>query len=88
MRVNGDGALPDSAAPIGTVEYRKMFGLQMRRAFHRHRPAAEIVCGSDFFLHKPERLQHVEVRFIQLGLGQAKLFDAEASPSVNLLNAN
>ena len=77
MRIDGDGALPDSTASIGTIEHRKVFGLQMRRAFHRHRPAAVIVRGSDLFLRKAKRLQHVEVRFIQLGFGQAELFDAE-----------
>src|SRR6185437_5307637 len=85
MRIDGDGALSDSTAPIGTVEYREVFGLQIRRAFHRHRPATEIVCGGDLFSRKPERLQHVEVRSIQLSLGQTKFFDEEHLSHCNLV---
>ena len=77
MRIHGNIALTDPAAPVGAIEDRQVLGLEVGRSFYRHGPAAIIVGRRDFFLGKSQRLQHIEVGFVQLQVGQSQLLPAE-----------
>ena len=53
-------ALADLAARIGAIEHRIVLGLEVRRAFHRHRAADVHVGGFDLALGKTDRGEQVE----------------------------
>ena len=55
-------ALAGAAARVGAVEHRVVLGLQVRRAFHRHRAADVDVGGFDLALGEAERGEQVESR--------------------------
>ena len=57
-----EGAVADAAARVGAVEHRQMLGLEERRAFEGHRPAAPGVGGVDLGPAEAEGRQHVEAR--------------------------
>ena len=52
-------------ARAGAIEHRQMLGLQMRRAFQGHRPAAPGVGGVDLGPAEAERGQQVETRIVE-----------------------
>ena len=89
MAVDREAARADAAARVGAVEHRQVLGLQMRRAFQRHRAAAIGVGGLDLGPGEAERGQQVEA-----GIGERAPARSRAarcrtlSPSVHLLNAN
>ena len=53
-------ALADLAAGVGAVEHRIVLGLQVRRAFERHRAADVDVGGLDLALGEADGLEQVE----------------------------
>ncbi|OIQ66908.1 hypothetical protein GALL_515200 [mine drainage metagenome] len=55
-------ALADLAARVGAIEHAVVFGLQMRRAFHRHRAADVDVRSLDLALGESNRGEEVEIR--------------------------
>ncbi len=55
-------ALADLAARVGAIEHAVMLGLQMRRAFHRHRAADVHIGGLDLALGESDRREQVEIR--------------------------
>ena len=82
-------ALAGAAARVGAVEHRVVLGLQVRRAFDRHRAADMHVRGLDLALGE------AEVRRAGRRSGEASASAAmpsfsrqKSSPSVHLLNAN
>ena len=54
-----------------------MLGLQVRRAFEGHRPAAPGVGGVDLGPAEAERRQQVEARVVERGRRDAERLDAE-----------
>ena len=81
-------ALADLAARIGAVEHRIVLGLEVRRAFDRHRAADMDVGGLDLALGEAEMREQVEGgRGEDLG-GHAERSRGSSSPSVHLLKAN
>ena len=57
-----------------------MLGLEVRRLFHRHGPAAEIIGRENLFLGKPQGVQHVETGVIELGVGEPEGVSAKILP--------
>ena len=70
-------ALAGAAARIGAVEHRIVLGLQVRRAFDRHRAADVDVGGLDLALGEAERGEQVEARVGELLGGDAERVAAE-----------
>ena len=66
MALDREAARAGPAARVGAIEHRQMLGLQMRRAFQRHRAAAIGVGGVDLRLGEAERGQEVEARLGEL----------------------
>ena len=58
-------ALADAPARIGAVEDRVMLGLEVRRAFERHRAADMDVGGLDLGLREAEEGQELEGRIVR-----------------------
>ena len=81
-------ALAGAAARIGAVEHRIVLGLEVRRAFDRHRAADVDVGGLDLALGEADVRQQVERRRGDHLGADAELVAQSSSPSVHLLNAN
>ena len=72
MTLRRQAALAISSTGIRTIEHRKMFGSQIRRAFQSHRPAGEDVGLCDVAPGKAEAGEYVE-----LGIGEGCIVEAE-----------
>ena len=66
-----------AAARAGAIEHRQMLGLQMRRAFEGHRPAAPGVGGVDLGPGEAERGQQVETGIVERCRRDAEPLGAE-----------
>ena len=77
VAVDGQVAFALLAAGVGAVEDAVVFGLEVRRAFQRHRTANMVVGRFDIFLGKAQGFQQVKRRVVQLFGRDAKDLRAE-----------
>ena len=54
---------------LGAIEHRKVFGLEMRRAFERHRSADVLVGRSMSFFEKPRKGKRSKVGSLSFSAG-------------------
>ena len=79
VAVHRKAALAAAPAAVGAVEDGQVLGLQARRAFQHHGPAAVGVGGLDLGLREAERGQHVEGEVVEPRLVEAQRLDAEVA---------
>ena len=81
--------MPVRAARIGAVEHRIVLGLEVRRAFDRHRAADVDVGGLDLALGEAECGEQVEASARRASRpAMPSVVAQKSSPSVHLLKAN
>ena len=77
--------LPFLPAAVGAVEDLQVLGLQVRRPFEGHRAAHMVVGRFDVGLGEAHAREHVEVKVVQLRIGEAQRIAAERFAQVQLV---